>query len=85
MSESPRFQKDLQLLMTDDGTQTLLNSRLDSTYHSRHGAWTETQHVFIKSGLEMVLSQKCNEIVVLEMGFGTGLNALATALQVKDD
>lgn len=70
----------LQIVSTKDGSQTILNEALGSTYHSRHGALTESQHVFIAKGLEKVLESGMTEITILEMGFGTGLNTLLTAI-----
>jgi len=75
MSESS-----LKIVSTKDGSQTILNEELGSTYHSRHGALTESQHVFIAKGLEKVIESGMTEITILEMGFGTGLNALLTAI-----
>lgn len=66
----------LTVLDTGDGSQTLYRRDMDETYHSRHGAERESMHVFIQNGLE-VLTQ--NPVNVLEIGFGTGLNALLTA------
>ena len=60
---------------TKDGSKTLYVNTLDETYHSHHGALQEAEHVFIKNGLKKI---KRNEINILEMGFGTGLNALVT-------
>jgi tRNA U34 5-methylaminomethyl-2-thiouridine-forming methyltransferase MnmC len=68
----------LKLVETKDGSFTLLNTALGSTYHSRHGALTESQHVFIGEGLNRTWRPSLSEITVLEMGFGTGLNALLT-------
>ncbi len=70
----------LKIVSTKDGSQTILNEELGSTYHSRHGALTESQHVFIAKGLEKVIESGMTEITILEMGFGTGLNALLTAI-----
>lgn len=42
------------------------------TYHSRHGALQESAYVFIQHGLDACP----NAQTVLEVGFGTGLNAL---------
>ena len=50
---------------------------MDETYHSRNGAVSESIHVFIKEGLGRI---KDPEPKVLEIGFGTGLNALLTCL-----
>ena len=68
-----------ELLTTKDGSHTLYHQELDETYHSRHGAIQEAYHVFIKSGLELLKSK--NEISILEIGFGTGLNACITYLE----
>ncbi|MCF8464005.1 MAG: tRNA (5-methylaminomethyl-2-thiouridine)(34)-methyltransferase MnmD [Flavobacteriales bacterium] len=70
----------LKIVTTKDGSQTILNEELGSTYHSRHGALTESQHVFIAKGLEKVVESGMTEITILEMGFGTGLNALLTSI-----
>lgn len=51
-------------------------------YHSDHGAITESNHVYIQSGLEYYLDQNTNEnIRIFEMGMGTGLNVLLTLLK----
>lgn len=66
---------------TADGSATLFVPELDEHYHSVKGARTESQHIFIDMGL----SATPNEAVsVLEIGFGTGLNALLT-LEAADD
>ena len=69
----------LEIITTSDGSHSLLNTQLNETYHSIHGAIQESVHVFIKNGLEY-LAQKNpqTEIKILEVGFGTGLNALLT-------
>ncbi|MGK7648666.1 tRNA (5-methylaminomethyl-2-thiouridine)(34)-methyltransferase MnmD [Capnocytophaga sp. G1920] len=64
-----------ELIKTSDGSTSLYIPQLDETYHSVHGALQETQHVFIKNGLQLFDHQS---ISILEIGFGTGLNALAT-------
>ena len=69
----------LKIVETKDGSQTVLNAELGSTYHSRHGAVTESKHVFIDKGLRKVRHGDATEVKILEMGFGTGLNALLTA------
>lgn len=50
------------------------------TYHSRHGAIQEAKHVFIKNGLLLI---KEKPVSILEIGFGTGLNAFITFLEAK--
>jgi tRNA U34 5-methylaminomethyl-2-thiouridine-forming methyltransferase MnmC len=73
------------LRLTEDGSHTLYVEKLDEPYHSKHGALQESMHVFIKQGLH-TLSK--SPIRILEIGFGTGLNALLTmcfAKQMKQE
>jgi tRNA U34 5-methylaminomethyl-2-thiouridine-forming methyltransferase MnmC len=77
-NESSFFKDELQLVTTKDGSFTVLNRLLGSTYHSRHGALTESKHVFLAKGLEKRIEDGMIEVNILEMGFGTGLNALIT-------
>ncbi|BAV09352.1 tRNA U34 5-methylaminomethyl-2-thiouridine-forming methyltransferase MnmC [Filimonas lacunae] len=63
-----------ELLLTADGSYTIEIPELKVTYHSRHGAIQESMHVFIRAGLMAV--PPVSTIRILEMGFGTGLNAL---------
>jgi tRNA U34 5-methylaminomethyl-2-thiouridine-forming methyltransferase MnmC len=67
----------LKIITTHDGSHSLLNEQLNETYHSIHGALQESKHVFIEHGLRFV-SEKIRTIKILEIGFGTGLNALLT-------
>lgn len=67
----------IKIITTNDGSHSLLNEELQETYHSRHGAIQESVYVFINQGLEQV--QNLPSIRVLEIGFGTGLNAFLTA------
>jgi len=68
-----------QIVITKDGSKTIHFPEWNESYHSQHGAITEALHVYIKSGIEfrVDLSPKTH-ISVLEMGFGTGLNAYLT-------
>ncbi len=63
------------LKITEDGSHTMFVKSLDEPYHSSHGALQESMHVFIKQGL---LTVKQSSVRILELGFGTGLNALLT-------
>ncbi|MBE9517005.1 MAG: hypothetical protein IMY68_00505, partial [Bacteroidetes bacterium] len=63
------------LKITEDGSHTMFVKGLDEPYHSTHGALQESLHVFIKQGL---LTVKQSSVRILELGFGTGLNALLT-------
>ena len=47
-------------------------------YHSKHGAIQEAYHVFIHSGLDLFNNQNLH---ILEIGFGTGLNAFITLIE----
>lgn len=51
---------------------------MQETYHSRHGAVQESEHVFIKTGFDATRERFSGDIHVLEVGFGTGLNAWLT-------
>lgn len=68
---------------TGDGSHSLLVPGWNVTYHSRFGAVAESRHVFIESGLKHILLRKPSKISVLEMGFGTGLNALLTLIETQ--
>jgi tRNA U34 5-methylaminomethyl-2-thiouridine-forming methyltransferase MnmC len=67
-------QQEIKIIESGDGSHTLFHSGLNETYHSMHGAVQESEHVFIKAGLEQFLPHK-NIIKIVEIGFGTGLNA----------
>src|SRR5260221_5899203 len=70
---------DMEIIITSDGSNSLRNTRLNETYHSIHGAVQESVHVFIKNGFVYFENQNHPaEIRILEVGFGTGLNALLT-------
>ncbi|QOI97045.1 MAG: tRNA (5-methylaminomethyl-2-thiouridine)(34)-methyltransferase MnmD [Flammeovirgaceae bacterium] len=69
----------IEIIITEDGSHTIKNHALNETYHSLHGAMNESLHVFIKHGLEFFLARSPAAIAVLEVGFGTGLNAWLTA------
>ncbi|MGB0880267.1 MAG: tRNA (5-methylaminomethyl-2-thiouridine)(34)-methyltransferase MnmD [Polaribacter sp.] len=86
-----------EIIITSDGSTTIHLPDWNEQYHSKHGAIQEAYHVFIKAGLEKVLSStKSNQntipqknktiqtnISILEIGFGTGLNAIITFLETK--
>jgi len=67
----------LKFVTTEDGSLTLLIPELKEHYHSVHGAIAESQHIFINAGLHYAIQNK-KSINILEIGFGTGLNALLT-------
>ena len=60
-----------------DGSSTLQLTRFNETYHSRNGAYTEAQHIYIKNGLEHLFhTTGTQNINVFDVGFGTGLNCI---------
>lgn len=64
-----------ELVKTADGSFTLFIPEVQETYHSTHGAVQESMHVFIENGLKACDKEM---IRVLEVGLGTGLNAMLT-------
>ena len=62
---------------TADGSATIYLPELDEHYHSVKGALTESQYVFVDCGLNCCRKK---EVRILEVGFGTGLNAALTAM-----
>lgn len=72
---------DIRLHRSADGSPTLYSEQYGQHYHSMHGALQESEHVFIREGLQRCTAKKLR---VLEFGFGTGLNALLTLGQAMD-
>lgn len=81
-------------VLTADGSHTLFSERFGQSYHSLHGALDESRRVFIELGFEAKLpgivprgvktsGKLTGKLAVLEMGFGTGLNALLTWLEAE--
>lgn len=70
------------IIETQDGSHTLFSSRFGESYHSRYGAIQESRHVFISAGLFYMIPLR-EEIRILEMGFGTGLNAFLSLLETS--
>lgn len=62
---------------------TLHSARFNQCYHSRRGAWTESRHVFLEAGFEHALNRRApgRPLRILELGLGTGTNALMTMTQ----
>ncbi len=67
-----------EIINTGDGSTTIHLPEWNEHYHSVHGAIQEARHVFIEMGLKKVLVDNRTDISILEIGFGTGLNALVT-------
>jgi tRNA U34 5-methylaminomethyl-2-thiouridine-forming methyltransferase MnmC len=70
----------MQLIITSDGSHTLYLPEMDEQYHSVNGAITESEYVYINMGFSYFPGKNPK---VFEVGFGTGLNCLLTALQAE--
>ncbi len=69
------------IITTADGSKTIQIEDWNEQYHSVHGALQEAKHVYIEHGLHEFLQRQPNQknINILEIGFGTGLNAMLSA------
>lgn len=65
-----------QIMVTADGSKTIHIPEWNEQYHSTHGALQEAKHVFLKNGFDLLESD--TSVKILEVGFGTGLNAILT-------
>lgn len=70
----------INAIITEDGSPTLYSEQFKEHYHSLHGALSETQHIFIDLGFKSITK---NNLTILEIGYGTGLNAICTYLENK--
>lgn len=73
----------LKIIQTEDGSQSLYDEELNETYHSTKGARGESEYVFLEMGVRSVTARRLRDckyqpLNILEVGFGTGLNALLT-------
>jgi len=80
-----------KIIITSDGSKTIQIEDWNEQYHSIHGAIQEANHVFIQHGLlffcaELVSAsyKGSHPINILEIGFGTGLNAFLTLLKAEE-
>lgn len=72
----------MEIEKTADGSYTLFVPELDEHYHSVKGALTESKHIFINMGLK---HSSTTTPRILEIGFGTGLNAFLTSLESQKE
>ena len=72
----------LEVQHTDDGSATLFVPELDEHYHSVKGAYTEALHIYRDCAYRHAAERTAAEhpLRLLEIGFGTGLNAAVTAM-----
>jgi tRNA U34 5-methylaminomethyl-2-thiouridine-forming methyltransferase MnmC len=74
-----------EIITTSDGSKTIFLPEWNEHYHSKHGAIQEAYHVFIKQGLyHFCHSEPKKSVSILEIGFGTGLNAFITLLEAEN-
>jgi len=72
----------VRIITTNDNSHTLFDPELNENFHSIHGAIQESRHVFIEAGF-LHVAQRLNSIRLLEVGFGTGLNAMLTQIEAE--
>ena len=89
-----------KIITTADGSKTIQIEEWNEQYHSVHGAIQEANHVYIKQGLLFCFDRQkpskermdtaetsansSRKLSILEIGFGTGLNAFLTLLQADE-
>ncbi len=77
-------EEELKIVLTKDGSPTVYDPAVRAHFHSVHGARAEALHVYLGgSGLSDWLkaaSLNREPVRILEIGFGTGLNFVLTAL-----
>lgn len=70
-----------ELLESHDGSHTLMSEQFGVTYHSHFGALEESLTVFLSAGYHGIRLKGATSISILEVGFGTGLNALLSLIE----
>jgi len=73
-----------EIILTADGSKTIFIPELNECYHSSNGAFAESMHIFINAGYRYAVENK-KSLNILEIGFGTGLNALLTLIETLKD
>ena len=76
-----------EIITTEDGSKTIQITEWNEQYHSKHGAIQEANYVYLDKGLQYFITENkvksIQNVSVLEIGFGTGLNAFLTLLQAE--
>lgn len=70
---------DREIVTTADGSTSIWIPAMDEMYHSHKGAINESLHVYIENGFKQIA--EVEQIAILEVGMGTGLNVLLTYLE----
>ncbi len=81
--ENPAFSS--EVVVTKDGSHTLYSARFNQWYHSLSGAFQESRRIFLELGFDYVKDSGKKPLRILEMGFGTGSNALLTLLKSQEE
>ncbi len=74
-----------ELVVTKDGSHTLYSARFNQWYHSLSGAFQESRRIFLELGFDYVKESAPKPLRILEMGFGTGSNALLTFVKSQEE
>jgi tRNA U34 5-methylaminomethyl-2-thiouridine-forming methyltransferase MnmC len=74
-----------KIVLTDDGSSSVFSEVVNQHYHSHFGALQESKHIFIEAGLCASTLSHLERISILEIGFGTGLNALLTYFAAQEN
>ena len=72
------------LLLTADGSHSVMSGEWNASYHSLNGAIQESNHIFIEAGFNEALKSGNTNLRILEIGMGTGLNVLLTYLEAQN-
>ena len=72
-----------KIFLTDDGSHSLMSETFGDSYHSKFGAIQESQHVFMDAALNYQTAKGLTDLTILEIGFGTGLNALMSFCEAE--
>jgi len=83
MTEEKSTAYPFEVEVTGDGSHTIFVPALNEHYHSVFGAINESRHIFIEAGLNFI-TQKSHKLNILEIGFGTGLNAILTYIEAEE-
>jgi tRNA U34 5-methylaminomethyl-2-thiouridine-forming methyltransferase MnmC len=73
----------IQIITSADGSSTIQLEDINETYHSSKGALSESIYVFIEKGLKE--KSRSSSLTILEIGFGTGLNAFLTYIEAVEN
>ena len=73
-----------KIVLTADGSSSIFSEDVHQHYHSHFGALQVSTHIFINAGLCSSLLSSLKAVSILEIGFGTGLNALLTYCKAEE-